>query len=655
MLLEVKNLKTYFKSDKGFIKSVNGLNFSIEKGKTLAVVGESGCGKSVTASTIMGILDDKIAKVDGEILFEGRDLLKLSKEERRKIRGRDISMIFQEPMTSLNPALKIGYQISEVFMNHFKMSKNDAKKKSLEMLERVKLPRVEKIYKSYPHQISGGQSQRVMIAMALSTRPKLLIADEPTTALDVTIQAKVLELMKELKDEFSTSIMFITHDLGVVAEMADEVVVMYAGKIVERASTEDIFKNPMHPYTKGLLEARPKLGAENEELYNIEGSVPNIINLKDSCYFHDRCDYKMPICEKEIPPTFKLCNHEVGCFLYEGLSCSEDEFLEFAKNEISLDKEKKFTPLLEKEDKKNILEVKNLIKTFGQGKNKLLALKDVSLSLKEGETLGVVGESGSGKSTLARCIANIYKDTKGQILFDGKDINKMDKKDYRDYRSRVQMIFQDPYSSLNPRQKAGDIILEGLKNLKNMSKEEMNKRLNKVISLTGLSTYHMDRFAHEFSGGQRQRIGIARALALEPELLIADEPTSALDVSIQAQIINLLKDLKMELGISMIFISHDMAVVENIADKIAVMYKGEIVEYAATKEIFKNPLHPYTKGLLSAVPINYPGQKRKVYLDEKSKEEYEKYYRVDSSNEDLKNLKTELVEIKKDHMVRIKK
>lgn len=318
MLLKINDLHTYFKSPKGIIKAVNGVSFEIGEGKTVAVVGESGCGKSVTASTLMGILDKKTSIVDGEILFEGKDLLKLSPEEMRKIRGKDISMIFQEPMTSLNPALKIGYQVSEVFRTHFDMDKKSAKEKSIEMLKRVKLPRAEKIYNSYPHELSGGQCQRVMIAMALSSEPKLLIADEPTTALDVTIQARVLELMRELKEEFNTSIMFITHDFGVVAEMADEVVVMYAGRAVEKGRTEDIFTNPLHPYTKALLKARPKLGDAEENLYNIEGSVPNPIDLKDSCYFADRCKECMEICRRKNPVEINKDSHYVSCFLYGG-------------------------------------------------------------------------------------------------------------------------------------------------------------------------------------------------------------------------------------------------------------------------------------------------------------------------------------------------
>lgn len=318
MLLKINDLHTYFKSPKGIIKAVNGVSFHIGEGETVAVVGESGCGKSVTANTLMGILDKKTSIVDGEILFEGKDLLKLSPEEMRKIRGKDISMIFQEPMTSLNPALKIGYQVSEVFRTHFDMDKKTAKEKSIEMLKRVKLPRAEKIYNSYPHELSGGQCQRVMIAMALSSEPKLLIADEPTTALDVTIQARVLELMRELKEEFNTSIMFITHDFGVVAEMADEVVVMYAGRAVEKGRTEEIFTKPLHPYTKALLKARPKLGEVEENLYNIEGSVPNPIDLKDSCYFADRCKECMEICRRKNPVEINKDGHYVSCFLYGG-------------------------------------------------------------------------------------------------------------------------------------------------------------------------------------------------------------------------------------------------------------------------------------------------------------------------------------------------
>ncbi|WP_307189912.1 ABC transporter ATP-binding protein [Geomicrobium sp. JCM 19037] len=489
--------------------------------------------------------------------------MKESEKKMRRIRGNDIAMIFQEPLTSLNPVFKIGNQLSEMLILHKKMSKSEAKEKAIEMLERVEIPRARDIYNSYPHSLSGGMRQRVMIAMALSCDPKLLIADEPTTALDVTIQSQILQLMREVTDNFGTSILFITHDLGVVAEMVDKVVVMYAGQVVEMADVYSIFAKPKHPYTKGLLDSTPKIHEEKDELESIAGVVPNPLEMPTGCRFAPRCPQVMDICTQKEP---HLLDDEEGKYVAGYLW-----------------RKVRGLPMPNAEDK--ILEVQNLKKyftikkgLFGKKSEQLKAVDDISFFVNRGETLGIVGESGCGKSTTGNAIMRLLTPTSGEIFFDGEDFSKLSSKALREKRKDMQMIFQDPFSSLNPRMKVFDIIAEPLRTHHSYSTKQLKSEVLDLMEKVGLSEAQAYRFPHEFSGGQRQRIGIARAIALKPKIIVCDEPVSALDVSIQAQILNLLKKLQKDMDLTFVFIAHGLPAVKHFSDRVAVMYLGKIVE-----------------------------------------------------------------------------
>jgi len=544
-LLEVKNLQVQFTSDDGVVKAVDGISFDIRKGETLAVVGESGSGKSVTSLAAMRLIPDPPGRITGgEILFRTKagntiDLAKASNSQMRKIRGNDIAMIFQEPMTSLNPVYTVGDQIAEAIMLHQGKSRSQAMKLATDMLELVELPDPKKRVHYYPHQMSGGQRQRVMIAMALSCNPALLIADEPTTALDVIIQAQILDLIKRLQEETGASVLFITHDLGVVAEIAERAVVMQKGKIVEAGQVKDIFNDAQHPYTQRLLDAVPRI--------DISKPAPEVVK----------------------------------------------------KPEVLLDvnKLRKWFPITGGVFQRTVGHVK--------------AVNDIDFELQRGEVLGLVGESGSGKTTAGRSILRLIEPTSGEVVFDGTDITKLNTAQMRAYRRRMQIIFQDPYASLNPRMTIGNILAEPLiiHKLFN-SRKERDRRVAELLDLVQLEPNWVNRYPHEFSGGQRQRVGIARALAVEPEFIVADECVSALDVSIQRDVLDLIKDLRERLGLTMLFISHDLAVVEDISDRVAVMYKGELVEVNDAHAIYRNPKDDYTKALLSAVPIPDPNLER---------------------------------------------
>lgn len=566
-VLEVKNLSVDFVSSERTVHAVRDLSFSLFKGQTLAIVGESGSGKSVTSLAIMRLVENGGGEISsGQILFtpNGKktvDLAKLSAKELRKIRGADIAMIFQEPMTSLNPVFTVGEQISESIRLHQSLSHKAAMAEALRMLDQVRIPEAKSIIKRYPHQLSGGMRQRVMIAMGLACKPSLLIADEPTTALDVTIQAQILQLIRELQKEMHMGVIFITHDMGVVAEVADRVLVMYKGQKVEENIATEIFHSPQHAYTKALLSAVPKLGSMSG---------------------------------KELPERFDLLTME------DDLTDEVTETLQ----------PKPLEPLY---DKPPILEVKNLKTHFdisggflGLEKKRVHAVEKINFSLYEQETLAIVGESGCGKSTTGRSLLRLIQAQSGEILFKGQDINKLSKQEMQKIRRDIQFIFQDPYASLDPRQTVGYSIMEPLLIHKVAQGKEANERVEWLLEKVGLPGDMAQRYPHEFSGGQRQRICIARALALNPKIVIADESVSALDVSIQAQIVNLLMDLQQEFDISYLFISHDMAVVERISHRIAVMYLGQIVELGSRKAIFENPHHPYTKKLIDAVPIADP-------------------------------------------------
>jgi peptide/nickel transport system ATP-binding protein len=565
-ILQVNQLSVQFKNDQGTGTALNTISFEIEKGTICGIVGESGSGKSVTSLAIMRLLSNN-AIINGSITFTDNhssiDLLNLSEREMIALRGSKIAMIFQEPMTSLNPVLKCGYQIIEVLQQHLGLSADDAKAKCIELFEEVKLPRPEKIVDSYPHELSGGQKQRVMIAMALSCNPSLLIADEPTTALDVTVQKSIVELLLQIKKLRNMSMIFITHDLGLIAEIADNIIVMYKGEIKEKGKTHQILHAPQHPYTKGLIACRPNLAQSlkrlpimsdfiNEtgestviDIERFKNSNENIQNRREKLYSQE--------------PLIKVKSLEKYYPIRKGLFAKSTEFIK--------------------------------------------AVDKLSLQVYPGETLGLVGESGCGKSTLGRCILRLIEPSNGEIYFDGKLINNLSASEMRALRSQMQIIFQDPYSSLNPRLTVGQALMEPMQvhQILNTNKERKEKVID-ILENVGLLAAHFDRYPHEFSGGQRQRICIARALVLNPRVIICDESVSALDVSVQAQVLNLLSDLRDKFNLTYIFISHDLSVVKHFSDRLVVMNKGKIVEEGFSEAIYSNPQQEYTKQLIEAIP-----------------------------------------------------
>ena len=576
-LLEFKNLVTEFHTEGNTVKAVNDISFCLNKGETIGIVGESGSGKSVTSLSAMRLIPNPPGIISGgEIIFHqktGRsiDLLKISEEEMRKFRGNDIAMIFQEPMTSLNPVFTCGDQVMEAIMLHQKLNKSEAEILTLELFEKVKLPDPKRIFNTYPHQISGGQKQRVMIAMAMSCQPSVLIADEPTTALDVTVQKTILELMKQLQAQNDMGILFITHDLGVIAELADKVVVMYRGKIVEQGSVLEIFKNPKHPYTKGLLACRPPL----DKRYTFLPIVSDFMNI-----------------DKD------------GVILDNGISIEDfTKDLAISEKERTENQEILFS-------KKPVLEIKNLktwfpVKSgfFGKVTSNVKAVNDVSFDVYPGETLGLVGESGCGKTTIGRSIIRLEEATSGNIIYRGKDVCSMNADELKVFRKEVQIIFQDPYSSLNPRMTIGNAIMEPMQ-VHGILEDDIKRKLKveELLLKVNLDPLHFNRYPHEFSGGQRQRIGIARALAVNPKFIICDESVSALDVSVQAQVLNLLNELKQEFELTYIFISHDLSVVKYMSDRMVVMQQGEIEEMGDADQIYHNPKTEYTRKLIEAIP-----------------------------------------------------
>lgn len=579
-LLEVKNLETHFESEHGAVKAVDNISFKIRKGETIGIVGESGSGKSVTSLSIMRLLSQNGKIASGEINFNSRshgylDLAKVSEREMRELRGNEISMIFQEPMTSLNPVFTCGNQVIEAILLHQKVSYKQAYELTIELFEKVKLPRPKEIFKSYPHQISGGQKQRVMIAMAMSCNPSILIADEPTTALDVTVQATILDLMHKLKNENDTSIIFITHDLGVIAEIADKILVMYHGKIVEQGTVFNIFTNPKHPYTKGLLACRPRLDMRLKVLpvvsdFMVTDSLGNM-TVKDSHKFETVSD---AILQNYVSPE---------------------------ETKVRQEELKKKFPILIVRNLKTYFPINKGM--FSKPTEFVKAVDDVSFEVYPGETLGLVGESGCGKTTLGRTILRLIEPTCGDIMFDGKNIIKMSLNDLRKKRKDIQIIFQDPYSSLNPRIPIGEAIVEPMRIHKIGENENARKKkAMELLETVSLKPAHFNRYPHEFSGGQRQRICIARVLALDPKFIICDESVSALDVSVQAQVLNLLNSLKAQFGFSYIFISHDLSVVKFMSDRIIVMNKGKIEEEGNADDIYENPKTEYTQALINAIP-----------------------------------------------------
>jgi len=626
MLLNIENLKTFFYNEGSPSKAVNGVSFSIDKKETFCLVGESGSGKSVTALSVMQLVSldagyyegGKIEFIDQSDINSKEannskenkmiNLLSLKESEKKHYRGNQISMIFQEPMTSLNPVLTVGYQLSEPLIRHQNLSKSEARQKSIELLKQVNIPDATRVIDDYPHQLSGGMKQRIMIAMALACQPDLLIADEPTTALDVTIQAQILDLMKDLQKKKGTSILFITHDLAVVSEIADKVAVMYAGKIVEIADKKTLFSNPAHPYTLKLLKSVPSITNKQYQLETVEGRVPLVSDLPEGCAFAKRCHVAIDECFKKEPILADVeNNHQVSCLLYKHESAKTvfDKIkIKDKKNSRNID-HTKTDVLLDIKALKVYYPIKKGI--FRKTVAHVKAVDEIDLQIKRGRTLAVVGESGCGKTTLGKSILQLIHPTAGRLNFNGVELIDLDQKELHDYRKKMQIIFQDPYSSLNPKMMISEILIEGMtahRLYKN--KKERIQVAKDLMEKVGLEASMLYRYPHEFSGGQRQRIGVARTLALKPEFIVCDEATSALDVSVQAQILNLLEELQDEFNLTYLFISHNLAVVEYIADEVAVMYLGRIVEKGSVEEIFQNPVHPYTKALMSAVPeINY--------------------------------------------------
>ncbi len=596
-ILSVRDLKTWFGASDKPVRAVDGISFDIRRGETLAVLGESGCGKSITALSLMRLVPQPAGRiVSGSINFMGEELLAKPEMEMRDIRGSSIAMIFQEPATSLNPVLTIGNQIGESLALHLGLKGESQKQRIIELLKQVGIPEPQRRINEYPHQLSGGMKQRIMIAIALACKPELLIADEPTTALDVTIQAQILRLLKSLQRQRSMSILLITHDLGVVASMADHVAVMYAGQMVEQASRQAFFERPLHPYSRKLFQSLPSWEKRNETLSVIQGVVPGLRQQFTGCRFAPRCDYANDNCLSTLPEWRQLHDaRSVRCLRYE-------EILHEPMNHTAPEE----TDRSEHEEQQ-LLNAKNLKIHFPIQKGVfkrtvgyVKAVDGIDLEISTGKTLALVGESGCGKTTIGKGILQLIKPTLGSVEFEGVELTSLDRHGLREKRRDMQIVFQDPYSSMNPRMLVSDIVAEGLS--QEMSGDEQHARVSELLRHVGLSADMRNRYPHEFSGGQRQRIAIARALAVEPKLIVCDEPTSALDVSVQAQILNLLKELQAKLNISYLFVTHNISVVAYLADEVAVMYLGRIVEQGTVNDILNHPQHPYTQALLSAVP-----------------------------------------------------
>ena len=614
-IMQVRDLHVSFATEAGVCRAVRGVNFDLWRGRTLGIVGESGSGKSVTALSLIGLLDDN-AKVTGSIIMNGEELIGKTDEEMSEIRGERIAMVFQDPLSALTPMFTIGDQIAEGLITHHPdMSKQQIHDRCVELLELVGIPQPEERLSSFPHQFSGGMRQRVMIAIAIANNPDVIIADEPTTALDVTIQAQILDVLAKAQKETGAAVVLITHDLGVVAGAADDILVMYAGRPVERASIDDIFQHPSMPYTMGLLGAVPKPHiAASQRLVPIQGNPPSLVDIPKGCPFSPRCPLATPECSLSEP------NLEV-------VDANSGHLASCRRLQEIIDKNMKYTDVfpvpdllpadwadVPRDQRPVTLEVDHLVKHFpltGGGMfrrtiGQVAAVDDVTFKIRQGETLALVGESGSGKSTTLMEIMNLMKPEDGRIVVLGHDLAELKKKAERKaLRKDLQIIFQDPMSSLDPRMPIYDVLAEPLK-VHKWSKEKINRRIGELMELVGLNPDYVDRFPAQFSGGQRQRISIARALATDPKVLLLDEPIASLDVSIQAGIINLLEDLQAKLKISYLFVAHDLAVIRHISDRVAVMYLGQVVELGETEDVFTHPRHPYTQALLSAIPVPDP-------------------------------------------------
>ncbi|MCM3080675.1 ABC transporter ATP-binding protein [Brevibacillus invocatus] len=621
-LLDLQHVTVDFQSKNGLLTAIRDVSLQIKAGETVCLVGESGSGKTITSKAIMRLIDYEHGQIsEGNIVLDGVNLTKLSQHELRGLRGKKMAMIFQEPMAAFDPVFTIGNQIMEAILEHQQVKKDVAWKQAIHLLERVGIPEPALRMKQYPNELSGGMLQRAMIAMALACGPELLIADEPTTALDVTIQSQILQLLQELKAEYQMSILLITHDMGIAAEMADRIIVMYAGRVVEQATSEQLFEKPHHPYTRGLLRSITTIDSHRgSRLFSIEGSIPHLADMPSGCRFHPRCAYATQKCLFDEPPLSEINGRLTSCWHADQLVESDDWI---GKSEV----EPQVTVMEPKHDENKsalqrelLLDVKGLSKAYPVGKGLLQrasslirAVDDVSFTIEKGETFGLVGESGSGKSTLGRVLLQLEKASKGSIRFQGLELTQLKTAELQKVRRDMQVIFQDPYGSVNPRWQIGDIIGEPLMVHEDLDATVRRERVEALLEAVGLKRGWYERYPHEFSGGQRQRIGIARAIALNPSFVLADEAVSALDVSVQAQIVNLMQDLQRDLGLTYLFIAHGLHIVRHISDRIGVMYLGKLVEIAASEELFLHPAHHYTKGLIASIPVPDPKQKREPF------------------------------------------
>jgi peptide/nickel transport system ATP-binding protein len=630
-LLSVEGLRTHLQSGEDVVRAVDGIDVELRRGECFALVGESGCGKSMTALSIMRLLPESGRIADGRVLLNGHDLLALPEAAMRAVRGRRVAMIFQEPSTALNAVITVGRQIAEVIERHTPFTGPASRRRALELLEAVGISEPERRYDEYPFQLSGGLKQRVMIAAALAVEPEVLIADEPTTAVDVTIQAQILDLLRKLQAERGMALLLITHDLGIVAQMAHRVAVMYAGQIVEVADRDTFFRAPQHPYSRKLFDALPSPDKRAGGLAVIRGQVPSLAREFGACRFADRCDFTWDLCRRVAPDLYEAGSGQLArCHLYapdaagkeaasrqpsaaSGLIHSEGGV---AQGAGVVGDEPQGSPgghsaLLQVGDLKVHFPIRRGI--FRRTVGHVRAVDGVTFAIESGKTLGLVGESGCGKTTVGKGILRLVEPTSGTVLFDGTDLTRLKRGELRPHRKHVQIIFQDPYASLNPRMRVADILVEGMSSLGiGSDTADRVRRMDELLEQVGLAPDMKSRYPHEFSGGQRQRIAIARALSVEPQLIVCDEPTSALDVSVQAQILNLLKDLQRKRGVAYLFITHNIAVIEFLAHEVAVMYLGRIVERGRVEEVLGNPKHPYTQALLSAVPTIDLASRREV-------------------------------------------
>jgi peptide/nickel transport system ATP-binding protein len=628
-IFAVRNLVTRFHVPEGTVHAVNGVSFTVMPGETLGIVGESGSGKSVTVLTALGLVPQPPAEVcSGEVIFKRRDLLTLSRSELRRVRGRDIGIVFQDPMTSLNPVFTVGNQLRETLQIHQPgLSKQGARKRAIELLASVGIPDPRERYRQYPHEYSGGMSQRAMIAMAIANDADLIIADEPTTSLDVTIQAQILEVIDAARRETGAALVLITHDLGVVAERADRVVVMYGGRVVESGDVHGLFAHPWHPYTRALLASRPEFQTEARRLEFIPGSPPTLFREVRGCPFEPRCALVKgrARCVEERPALREIAPGRWSACHFNGeMSQAGAGPAAASGGELRPATSAQHRPEAAERPEQTLLEVRDLVMHYpvrrgilGREVARVQAVDGVSFSIEVGRTLGLVGESGCGKSTIGNCIMRFVKPSGGEILFKGRDVARLSRSQLRPVRDHVQMVFQDPFASLNPRMTIREVIGEPLA-MRHAAARAIDERVDELLDHVGLIAALRHRFPHELSGGQRQRVAIARALVLKPQLLVLDEPLSSLDVSVQAQVTNLLQTLQEELSLGYLFVSHDLSVVHHLAHEVAVMYLGRIVEVGGRDEVFGRPRHPYTQALLSSVPIADPshrGRRRRIILE----------------------------------------